>query len=127
MRKETKRFFFFFLFCSGVLFANPQGMQVSSGDASLTCVDSNTVHIQTGDHAVLHWDQFSIGAGELTKFIQSSSSSSVINRVTGNESSAILGTLQANGHVYLLNPNGVLIGEGGKIECASFWARPSMC
>ena len=45
-----------------------------------------------------------------------------LNRVTGSEPSALLGQLLANGRIFLLNPNGILIGTGAKINTASFVA-----
>ena len=65
---------------------------------------------------------FSIAREELVHFIQASGSSSVFNQVTGNQGSEILGSLLSNGAVYLINPNGILIGPDAKIETAGFLA-----
>ena len=42
--------------------------------------------------------------------------------VTGGIPSTIQGTLQANGQVYLVNPNGVLVGPNGRVNTAAFTA-----
>jgi|GEM_PF-4413017 len=103
--------------------ANPQGGTVAQGSATITQTDPKTLTInQTSDRAVLNWQSFSIGAGETTRFIQPSSSSSVLNRVTGDQVSQILGSLQANGRVYLVNPNGIVFGAGAKIDVAALVA-----
>ncbi|WP_158699370.1 two-partner secretion domain-containing protein [Magnetospirillum gryphiswaldense] len=103
--------------------ANPQGGTVAQGSATITQTDPKTLTInQTSDRAVLNWQNFSIGAGETTRFIQPSSSSSVLNRVTGDQVSQILGSLQANGRVYLVNPNGIVFGAGSKIDVAALVA-----
>ncbi|AVM72686.1 two-partner secretion domain-containing protein [Magnetospirillum gryphiswaldense] len=103
--------------------ANPQGGTVAQGSATITQTDPKTLTInQTSDRAVLNWQSFSIGAGETTRFIQPSSSSSVLNRVTGDQVSQILGSLQANGRVYLVNPNGIVFGAGSKIDVAALVA-----
>ena len=47
----------------------------------------------------------------------------MLNR-NGNLSS-IYGNLQANGNIYLINPNGVLIGASGVIDVNSFIASTS--
>jgi filamentous hemagglutinin family protein len=44
--------------------------------------------------------------------------SQVLNRVTGNDPSAILGSLSSNGRVWLLNPNGVLFGQSARVDVA---------
>ena len=46
----------------------------------------------------------------------------VLNRVTGGTESQILGQLVSNGAVYLVNPNGILIGEEAQVQTAGFIA-----
>src|SRR6185369_9717433 len=64
----------------------------------------------------------SIGAGEITKFIQQSSASAVLNRVTTQNPSSILGTLQSNGRVFLINPSGIVFGAGSRVDTAGLVA-----
>lgn len=108
----------FFVIC---LQANPSGPTVMGGEAS-AIEKNNTLEITTSDRAVIHWDSFSIGAGETTRFVQPGIDSAVLNKVMGSEISQINGLLQANGQVYLVNPNGVLIGPDGRIDTAAFMA-----
>ncbi|NBS84354.1 MAG: filamentous hemagglutinin N-terminal domain-containing protein, partial [Verrucomicrobia bacterium] len=103
------------------LLANPTGGTVAAGSALIEST-GNTMTITTSDRAVIHWQGFSIGAGETTQFVQPSSSSAVLNRVTSGDASHLLGNLQANGQVYLLNPNGIFIGNGAVINVGSFLA-----
>ena len=103
--------------------ANPVGEQVVAGAAGFERVGGALTITQGTDRAVINWNSFSIGAGEITKFVQPNSSSAVLNRViTANNPSAIYGTLQANGQVYLINPAGIFIGPGGLVDTASFVA-----
>ena len=105
------------------LYANPTGEQVVGGLAGFNRPDAATLIVnQNTDRAVINWNSFSIANGELTKFVQPSSSSAVLNRVVTANPSAIYGTLQANGNVYLINPGGVLVGAGGVVNTASFVA-----
>ncbi len=105
------------------LYANPTGEQVVGGAAGFNRPDAATLIVnQNTDRAVINWNSFSIANGELTKFVQPSSSSAVLNRVVTANPSAIYGTLQANGNVYLINPGGVLVGAGGVVNTASFVA-----
>ncbi|CAN7431409.1 MULTISPECIES: two-partner secretion domain-containing protein [unclassified Variovorax] len=65
---------------------------------------------------IIQWPGFSIAAGEVTRFIQQSPTSTVLNRITGQEPSMILGALQSNGRVFLVNPNGVVFGAGSRVD-----------
>ena len=103
--------------------ANPQGEVVVGGAAGFNRPDAATLIVnQNTDRAVINWNSFSIANGELTRFVQPNSSSAVLNRVVTANPSAIYGTLQANGNVYLINPGGVLVGAGGVVNTASFVA-----
>ena len=103
------------------LMANPVGGSVVAGSANVVNTDTTTT-ITTSDRAVINWAGFSIKSGETTQFVQPSSSSAVLNRVTSGDPSRLMGNLQANGQVYLLNPNGVLIGNGAVVNVGSFLA-----
>ena len=105
------------------LWANPSGGQVAAGIADILNQGGQTVTIrQASNLAVINWHDFSIQAGELTRFIQPSQLAAVLNRVTGGDPSAIYGALQANGRVFLVNPNGVLVGASGVVNAQSFTA-----
>ena len=89
--------------------------------------DESERHInQTSQNAIINWNSFNIGTGETVKFIQPNSSSISLDRVTGGLGpSQIFGTLTANGQVFLINLNGVLIGRGGVINTGGFLATTS--
>ncbi|MGZ8249363.1 two-partner secretion domain-containing protein, partial [Methylomagnum sp.] len=105
--------------CAG--WANPTGPQVVQGQATIQS-QGPTLNINNSNGAVINWQQFSIGKGETTRFNQPSASSSVLNRVQGPDPSTLQGTLSSNGKVYLINPAGVLVGPGAKIDVAGFVA-----
>ena len=102
--------------------AGPSGGAVSAGSATITQSAAQTTVKQTSDKAVISWGNFSIGSGSSVRFIQPSASSIALNRVTGTQASVIQGTLLANGQVWVLNPNGVLIAPGGQVAAGSFLA-----
>lgn len=77
---------------------------------------------QTTDKAIINWQQFGIASGETVNFIQPSKYSLILNRVTGLSSSFINGRLDANGQVFIINPNGVLLGEGAQINAGGIVA-----
>ncbi|HEU0219333.1 MAG TPA: filamentous hemagglutinin N-terminal domain-containing protein, partial [Gallionella sp.] len=99
------------------VYANPIGANVVNGAVSIS-QQGNALNITNSPGSIIHWQSFSIGANEATRFIQQSAASSVLNRVTGVDPSSILGALQSNGRVFLINPNGVLFGAGAQVDVA---------
>ena len=95
--------------------ANPVGAQVVSGTASIN-QSGNLLTVTNSPNAIINWQGFSIGTGQTTNFVQQSASSSVLNRVIGPDPSSLLGTLTSNGRVFLINPAGILVGQGARID-----------
>lgn len=97
--------------------ANPHGGRVVHGDVSIGAGHGGNLQIrQNSRNAIIHWESFSIASGETTQFRQSGPNAAVLNRVTGGDPSAIHGALKANGNVFVINPNGILVGAGGTID-----------
>ena len=96
--------------------AGPQDGVVKAGSATISGNGAYTRIDQTTGRAIIDWRAFSIGAGEQVQFVQPSASASILNRVTGSQVSTLLGRLDANGQVLLINPNGIVIGKGGQIN-----------
>lgn len=97
--------------------ANPTGGQVVAGSASIENGAPGVLNIfQQSNRAVIDWRSFSIATGETVNFVQPSSSSATLNRVLGNDPSAIFGRLNANGTVMLVNPNGIVFGAGSRVD-----------
>ena len=95
----------------------PSGMTTVAGQVTARTVDG-TLTVNNSPSAIINWNSFSIGARNAVRFEQANASSQVLNRVIGNDSSAILGGLSSNGRVWLLNPNGVLFGQGARVDVA---------
>ncbi|PTX97232.1 hypothetical protein DB346_19670 [Verrucomicrobia bacterium LW23] len=102
--------------------ANPTGGNVVGGSATISNGPNQTTIHQGSQRAVIHWGDFSIRQKETTTFVQPSSKAAVLNRVTGGSVSRLDGNLNANGQVYLVNPNGVTIGRSGRINTGGFTA-----
>jgi filamentous hemagglutinin family protein len=102
--------------------ANPSGGNVAAGSATITGGPGQLTVSQQSHNAIINWQSFSIDAGETTRFIQPSANAATLNRVLGGNPSAIHGNLQANGRVFLINPNGILVGPGGVIQTRGFTA-----
>ena len=102
-------------FAGQSVYANPVGPVVVNGQVTFAS-QGRTLSITNTPGAVINWQQFSIQSNETTRFIQQSASSAVLNRVVGVDPSRILGSLQSNGRVFLINPNGIVFGAGAQID-----------
>jgi len=124
-----KRNFLYFLFLTSavlapgsVAYAHPQGGTVSAGQADIT-VSGRVMDIhQHSVRAVIDWRSFDIGIDETVNFQQPSASSIMLNRIGGADPSRIDGRLHANGHVVLINPNGVLFSQTSRVDVGSLTA-----
>ena len=101
--------------------ANGTAPTVVAGQAKFSTL-GGSLNITNSPGTIINWQGFSIGASETTRFIQQSAASSVLNRVIGSDPSVILGTLTSNGRVFLINPSGILFGQGARIDVAGLVA-----
>lgn len=105
------------------VFAMPTGGKVVDG--TVTGITNGTVAsggtINVNSNALIDWTAFNIDKGEILNFTFKQDYLNVINHVTGSEMSKLLGTLTAgkNGSVYLINPNGILVGSSARIDAGS--------
>lgn len=99
----------------------PASPTVTNGGATFD-QSGSTLTVTNTPNAIINWGSFSIGQNEITKFVQQSASSAVLNRVVGQDPSQILGALQSNGRVFLINPNGIVFGQGSTIDTAGLVA-----
>lgn len=110
------------LIVSSNAIALPKPSEVKVGQASIE-TDSNTMTIlQHSDRLGIDYQSFDIASHESVIFQQPNVNSVALNRVVGNDASQIFGTLQANGHVFLVNPNGIIFGEHAHVDVGSLLA-----
>ncbi|AHF02359.1 hypothetical protein THIAE_08455 [Thiomicrospira aerophila AL3] len=94
----------------------PTGGNVTHGNATIN-QSGNVMNIhQTTDKLITNWNSFNIGAGATVNFHQPGSNSAALNRINDTNPSQILGNLNANGNVYLINPNGILFGQNAQVD-----------
>ncbi|HLA71482.1 MAG TPA: filamentous hemagglutinin N-terminal domain-containing protein, partial [Steroidobacteraceae bacterium] len=110
------------LMCAPFAAGGPADGVVRGGAATIAQSGTTTTITQTTDRAVIDWRSFNIAANETVTFAQPGVASAVLNRVTGGQFSSLQGALNANGQVFLVNPNGVMIGNGATINVGSFVA-----
>jgi filamentous hemagglutinin family protein len=105
------------LMSPGLVFGGPNGEQVVAGNVNITRPDANTTEITQGSpKAIVNWQQFSIGREEYVQFKQPGSNAIALNRVVGQDPSTILGRMDANGRVFLVNPRGVYFGPSARVD-----------
>ncbi|QFS36489.1 two-partner secretion domain-containing protein [Burkholderia cepacia] len=99
-------------------YALPTGGAVASGQADIaTSADGKSMSInQHTDKLITNWQDFSVGGGERVSFQQPTQQSIALNRVIGANGSQIHGQIDANGKVFVVNPNGVVFGAGAQVN-----------
>ncbi|HEX6735208.1 MAG TPA: filamentous hemagglutinin N-terminal domain-containing protein, partial [Azonexus sp.] len=102
--------------------ALPTGGQVVGGQASISQSGSTLTIQQTSTRTAIDWQSFNIGANASVIFNQPSASAIALNRVVGQDPSQILGSLSANGQVFIVNPAGVLFGRGAQVNAQGILA-----
>ncbi|WP_454775913.1 YDG domain-containing protein [Janthinobacterium tructae] len=102
--------------------AGPAGGTVVAGQATINGTPGATVINQGSQNAVINWANFNINKGESVQFVQPNSNAVALNRVLGSDGTTILGNLSANGKVFIVNPNGVLFGQGASVNTAGLVA-----
>ena len=97
---------------------------------------ARTVNVATGvdlditqntDRVVIDWTSFNIDATDVVNFNQAASNWIAVNRVTGGAvtPSIINGALNATGHVWILDPSGVMFGAGAVVDVGGLLASSS--
>lgn len=104
------------LLCGASVYALPAGGVVTAGGATINSGAASTTITQSTPNAVINWQSFNVAAGQTVQFVQPNAASVALNRVTGANPSSILGNLSANGRVFLVNPNGILFGQGASVN-----------
>ncbi|VAX04950.1 Large exoproteins involved in heme utilization or adhesion [hydrothermal vent metagenome] len=107
---------------SGTPQAAPQGGQVSAGSGSIQASGNITQINQNSQQLVIDWDSFNVGLNESVNFLQPNSSAAVLNRIYDQNPSQIFGNINANGRVFLSNPNGMIFGANSQVNVGSLFA-----
>ncbi|MES2280982.1 MAG: YDG domain-containing protein [Pseudomonadota bacterium] len=103
--------------------ANQQVHAADAANASLV-VGAGTVNTsgnittinQATQKLAIDWTSLSTRANEALIFNQPNAAAIALNRITGTSPSELLGSLTANGQVFILNPNGVMFGAGSQVN-----------
>jgi filamentous hemagglutinin family protein len=97
--------------------ALPTGYSTQHGDVTFTQPNTSTLNVSTTTHrAIVNYQQFNLNQGETVNFNLPSANSAILNRVTGGDPSLIMGAINSNGHVFLINPSGILFGATAQVN-----------
>nr|WP_308612823.1 filamentous hemagglutinin N-terminal domain-containing protein [uncultured Dialister sp.] len=96
--------------------AMPEGGVIRSGEGAVSQNGREMTIRQDSGRLAMDWTNFNVGKDETVRFQQPGKDALALNRVTGNQQSVIDGSLLSNGHVLLVNPNGVVIGKNASID-----------
>jgi len=134
MRQLANKILFFaankifpaFILCSSlaasVAQAAPQGGVIVGGQGSISNAPNVTNINQQTNSMVVDWSSFNVGAQESVNFNQPSSSAAALNRIYDQNPSQILGSINANGRVFLSNPNGMIFGQTATVNVGALIA-----
>ncbi len=104
------------LFWTSPVYAAPTGGQVTSGAGAISQGSGTTTVNQASQNLSLNWQTFNVGAHESVNFVQPNATAIAVNRIADTSASQILGSLNANGQVFLINPNGIVFGAGSQVN-----------
>ena len=100
----------------GSVQAMPSGGTIRSGNGSIVEQGQTMTVQQNSNRMAIDWTQFDIAKNETVRYTQPDKNAVSLNRVTGGQQSLIEGNLNANGHVFLVNPNGVVFGKNASVD-----------
>ncbi len=96
--------------------AAPQGGNITAGSGNISQTGLDTTITQNTQNLAIDWNSFNVRTNEHVQFVQPSSKSIALNRIMDHNGSRIHGQIDANGHVILMNPNGVFFGKNAKVD-----------
>src|SRR5210317_345595 len=100
----------------------PTDPNVTHGTAEISQGANQLTIDQQTDKLITNWSSFNIGSDAKVQFNQPSSNSSALNHVNSADPSYIYGSLEANGKVILINPNGVIFANGSRVDVGAIVA-----
>lgn len=104
------------------LAAHVEQPEVVAGSATFTKPDAHTQVIEAADKTAINCKTFHIGRDETVRFVQPHHKSRVLCRVTGKEASILEGHLEANGRLFLINPNSIVFRPTAQINAKTLVA-----
>jgi len=89
---------------------------IASGSVTTASTANSLTVNQSTQSAIINWTSFNIAPGYSVIFNQPSATSITLNRIIGNETSVIAGSLSANGRLIFVNSAGILFAAGSTVN-----------
>ncbi len=102
--------------------AAPTGGAVVGGQGSINHQGPNTNINQASQRMAINWQTFNVQTNERVNFYQPNSNAVALNRILDQNPSQILGSINANGQVMLVNPHGVIFSETATVNVGGLLA-----
>ncbi|MBV5304239.1 MAG: filamentous hemagglutinin N-terminal domain-containing protein, partial [Chlorobium sp.] len=102
--------------------ALPAGGQITAGSATIAVSGARMTVNQASQQMIANWNSFNIGSSAAVQFNQPNTASSALNRITDQNPTQIMGSLSANGKVFLVNPSGVIFGKTARVDVGGITA-----
>ena len=100
----------------------PTGYNSVSGNVQFQ-QQGNTLNVSTqAQKSIANYQTFNIGQGNTVNFNLPGRQAMILNRVTGGNPSSIMGKLNSNGQVWLVNPSGILFGATAQVNVGGLLA-----
>ncbi len=107
---------------TGACGANGPTTWVTAGSAGLVQTGNSMTITQSTENATFNWKSFNISGDGSVTFKQPDAAAVALNQIFQSDPSKILGALNANGSVYLINQNGIIFGSGAQVNTGSLLA-----
>ena len=96
--------------------AGPAGGNIVGGLGSIQNAGNTTNIIQNSSSLAIDWQSYNLNRNGIVNYLQPGRSSIALNRILSSSPSQINGQINANGHVILVNPNGIFFGSSANIN-----------
>ena len=123
---ENKKFFLFsFLFFVLVnlgmtqsipSLSLPNGADIVAGKVQVESLGNKMQINQFSSKAAIRWNEFNVGKDASVEFFQPNPASSILNQVSSEDPSFILGKVSSNGNVFITNGNGIFFGKNATVD-----------
>ena len=110
------------LFFANAASAAPAGGTVVGGSGAIEQSGLSTTITQETDRLAVDWASFNVAVDERVEFVQPNESAIALNRILDANGSQILGRIDANGQLILMNPNGIFFGADATVNVGSLVA-----
>ena len=98
------------------VFALPQGPQVEAGSAVFESPNPTTLNITADNNTIINFNSFNVASNEVVNIHLPSTNATLLSRDMSGSMSQILGSLNANGNLFLVNAQGINIGPLANVQ-----------